>query len=98
MCETTIFNKERPMTEQEQREFDEIRKVEATALNATAAQTREEVEKRFGQVWDTQELQKEFVVEGFVAPYVVVTRKSDGKRGSLRFQHLPRWYFDWQEE
>ena len=30
---------------------------------------------------------------GFMAPYVVVRRKSDGQRGSLMFQHDPRFYF-----
>ena len=35
-----------------------------------------------------------FAVEGFLAPYVVVRRKSDGVRGTLTFQHSPRFYFD----
>jgi hypothetical protein len=32
-------------------------------------------------------------VVGFTAPYVVVRRRSDGKKGSLEFQHDPRFYF-----
>jgi hypothetical protein len=32
-------------------------------------------------------------VIGFAAPFVVVTRKSDGVKGSLRFTHWPRRYF-----
>lgn len=47
--------------------------------------------------WDTYTLQMDYEVEGFQAPYVVVTRKSDGKRGSLRFTHRPRWYYDFTE-
>jgi hypothetical protein len=32
-------------------------------------------------------------VIGFMAPLVVVRRKHDGKKGSLEFQHSPRFYF-----
>jgi len=49
---------------------------------------------RYGQVWDTQELQQDFEVQGFLAPFVVVKRKSDGVVGSLLFQHMPRFYFE----
>ena len=53
---------------------------------------------KHGNVWDTTEMQKEFSVTGFAAPFVVVTRKSDGKTGSLMFQHSPRFYFGWRED
>ena len=39
----------------------------------------------------------EFEGIGFAAPFLVVKRKSDGKKGSLEFQHSPRFYFNWQE-
>lgn len=58
---------------------------------------REELERECGQVWDTKQLQEEFSVEGFQAPFVVVRRKSDGVRGSLEFQHMPRYYFSFKE-
>ena len=58
---------------------------------------REELEQRYGQIWDTKELQRDFKVEGFLSPMVAVTRKSDGKRGSLEFQHMPRFYFDFKK-
>ena len=51
---------------------------------------------RYGQVWDPQELAREFEVLGFLAPFVVVRRKSDGQKGSLEFQHHPRFYFRFQ--
>ena len=35
--------------------------------------------------WDTNALQRDYEVEGFSAPYVVVRRKSDGQRGTLEF-------------
>ena len=47
-----------------------------------------------GPVWDTAALQDEFNVQGFAAPFVVVTRKSDNVRGTLTFVHRPRVYFD----
>jgi len=55
---------------------------------------RKSLEARHGKVWDTYELSSEFVVEGFLAPFAVVTRKSDGQQGSLEFQHEPRFYFN----
>lgn len=58
---------------------------------------REELEKQYGRVWDTNELQADYTVEGFGAPIVVVTRKADGVRGSLEFQHSPRFYFSFNE-
>lgn len=47
-----------------------------------------------GEVWDTAAMQRDFTVEGFAAPFVVVCRKSDGQRGSLEFTGSPRRYFD----
>ena len=41
---------------------------------------REALEARYGRVWDTDELKAEFVVLGFRAPFVVVQRKSDGRK------------------
>jgi hypothetical protein len=35
--------------------------------------------------WTTEELTRDFTVEGFAAPFVVVRRKADGQRGSLQF-------------
>lgn len=51
-----------------------------------------------GQTWTTEELTKDFEVLGFMAPYVVVRRRSDGKKGSLEFTHSPRVYFGWVED
>lgn len=48
--------------------------------------------------WTTDELREEFEVKGFLAPFVVVTRRSDGASGTLEFTHSPRVYFNWQED
>jgi len=60
--------------------------------------TKEELEERFGEVWDTNKLQEDFYVESFFAPYVIVTRKSDNQKGTLAFQHRPRFYFDFSTD
>ena len=55
--------------------------------------SREALESQHGQVWDTDQLREQFDVIGFMAPIVVAIRKSDGIKGSLMFQHSPRFYF-----
>jgi hypothetical protein len=49
-------------------------------------------------VWDTAALQRDFAVTGFLAPFVTVTRKSDGQKGTLMFTPSPRFYFSWVAE
>jgi len=58
--------------------------------------SREALEAQHGQVWTTDELRQEFEVIGFMAPLVAVRRRSDGRKGSLEFQHNPRFYFNFQ--
>lgn len=50
------------------------------------------------KTWTTAELQAEFDVVGFAAPFVVVRRRVDGVKGSLAFKHSPRVYFDFRPE
>ena len=78
-------------------ETETIRRQEVAAINAEPG-SRRALEAEHGQVWDTKEMQEEFDVTGFLAPYVVVCRKSDGVVGSLKFQHAPRFYFDFQAD
>lgn len=72
------------------------RRQEQAVLNAAKAE-RAALEAKYGQVWNTDELRQDFEALGFLAPYVAVMRKKDGKRGSLQFQHNPRFYFNFQE-
>lgn len=58
--------------------------------------SREALETEHGKVWDTDQLCEDFEAIGFMAPLVVVRRRSDGVKGSLEFQHNPRFYFNWQ--
>ena len=59
-----------------------IRRQQLAEINIEPG-SREDLESKHGQVWDTSELQKKFSVEGFMSPYVVVRRDSDGQRLSL---------------
>ena len=51
-----------------------------------------------GTTWTTEELSVEFEVQGFMAPLVVVRRRSDGVLGTLQFTDSPRVYFGWVED
>ena len=48
--------------------------------------------------WDTDQVREEFEVHSFLAPFVFVTRKKDGVKGTLTFTHSPRWYFNFTPE
>ena len=74
------------------------KRVEEINSNPKYLFPRIRLEKEYGQVWDTAQLSKDFEPLGFMAPFIVVKRKSDGKKGSLMFQHDPRFYFRFQED
>ena len=72
---------------------ESIRRLLVADINAEPG-SREALTADYGQVWSTAELQQDFAVRGFAAPFVIVTRLSDGQAGCLVFQHSPRYYFD----
>ena len=74
---------------------ENYRRARVNELNSNAGE-REILEEKYGQVWDTDQLTDDFDVQGFMAPFIVVTRKSDRQKGSLEFQHNPRFYFNFQ--
>jgi hypothetical protein len=80
----------------EQDQTEPIRRELVDEINSHNAE-RATVEAEYGQVWDTEELQQDFEVKSFAAPFCIVKRKSDGKLGSIMFQHMPRYYFNFQE-
>ena len=59
---------------------------------------REALEALYGEVWDSEELARDFEVLGFAAPFVVTIRRSDRVTGSLQFQHHPRFYFAFKQD
>ena len=61
------------------------------------AKLRKALSDRFGEVLTTSEMQDKYTVLGFGGGLCVVERKSDGKRGSLDFTHMPRFYHSFQE-
>jgi hypothetical protein len=78
-------------------ETETIRRQMVAEINADPG-SRPDLESKYGQVWDTSQLQEDFQVLGFMAPFVVVRRRSDGVRGSLMFQNSPRFYYSVQPE
>lgn len=78
-------------------ETESIRRNMVAEINAEPG-SREHLEAEHGQVWDTDELQRDFHVLGFLSPLVVVARKSDGAKGSLYFQATPRLYYGFKAD
>lgn len=74
-----------------------LRRGRLVEINVESADS-ETLERRHGQVWNSRELARDFVVIGYLAPYVVVRRRADAVLGSLEFQHHPRLYFNWEED
>ena len=76
---------------------EQVRKDMVDVINPAVAAMGDDargiLETEHGQVWDTKQLQEDFIVTGFAAPFTIVTRKSDGQKGSLMFSHNPRFYF-----
>jgi len=79
-------------------ETEAIRRELVSKINNRAEPSSDEnerirLEQEYGQVWNTKELSMDFEVLGFMAPFIVVVRKSDLMKGTLMFQHIPRFYF-----
>lgn len=76
-----------------QDETEDIRRQLVAEINSNP-QDRTALETSYTRVWTTPELTAEFTVRSFLAPFVIVTRKSDGVTGTLEFQHSPRMYYN----
>lgn len=76
---------------------ENIRRNLINQINKEAAD-RKPLEEQHGQVWNGEQLSKDFEVIGFLAPFVSVRRKTDGVKGTLMFQHQPRFYFSFEED
>ncbi len=48
-------------------------------------------------IFTTETVSQYFEIQGFMAPFVVVVRRSDNKKGILMFCHSPRFYFGFEE-
>lgn len=76
---------------------EDIRRERMNEINSGEL-TRESLEAQHGKVWESKEFFAEFEILGFAAPFVIVKRLSDGKKGSCEFSHSPRFYFNWMED
>ena len=74
-----------------------IRRKMVAEINAVEG-SREYLESKHGEIWETTQLQENFEVIGFMAPFVGVRRRCDGVRGSVMFQARQRFYFRYQTE
>jgi len=75
---------------------ESVRRVAVNILNSEAG-PRKELEDKYGQVWNTKELQNDYITFGFLAPMIIVKRKSDSIKGTLFFQHSPRYYWGFEK-
>ena len=76
---------------------ESLRRERVSEINSDSG-SRAALEHSYGQVWDTTQLQQEFIVTGFQAPYVVVRRRDNFEVGTLEFQHQPRFYFNYRKD
>jgi hypothetical protein len=77
--------------------LENMRRSRLVEINLARAD-RAMLQSRHGQVWNVEELTREFEPLEFSAPFVVVRRRSDGALGSLEFQHEPRFYFNFKAD
>ena len=75
-----------------------VRRAMLQEQRTSGPSSQEALEKAYGRVWNTSQLTEDFEVIGFLAPFVVVRRRSDGRKGTLSFQHSPRLYYDFVED
>jgi hypothetical protein len=59
--------------------------------------SKEELEQIYGEVLTTSEAVSQYEFIAFGSPYAEVCRRSDGQKGTLEFQHSPRFYFKFIE-
>jgi hypothetical protein len=76
-------------------ETEQIRKERIVEINSDEI-TRESLESKHGEIWDTTQLQQSFTVLGFMSPYCIVEK--NGTKGSVEFSHSPRFYFNFQAD
>lgn len=86
------------MDNTEQFRRSEVARINSEVQSDDDKAERERLEGIYGKgnVMTMDEAREKYEFIGFGAPYVSVRRKSDGKRGSLEFQHRPRFYFNFQ--
>jgi hypothetical protein len=92
MLVTQVMGAETPVAEEEVAGILEQRDAMAKEL----LRARLAVSHGTDNVFDTAQLGEHFEVLGFMAPFVVVRRKADDKKGALEFTHQPRLYYNFR--
>lgn len=59
--------------------------------------TRKALETKYGKVWNTEEPNEQFEQTGSMGLVILVRRRLDGRKGSMEFNHSPRFYFHFKE-
>lgn len=83
-------------------ETEGIRRVMVPVINAVLSPEKQErydqLRREYAEddIFTTDTVGQYFTIDGFMAPFVVVTRKSDRQRGSLMFCDSPRFYFGFE--
>lgn len=68
-----------------------------SSIDTSAAEAKAALLISHKDVLTTAEATEKYSFIGFMAPFVMVTRKSDGVKGTLEFTHMPRFYFNFVE-
>ena len=76
---------------------EQARRVMVAEINRDPGGPMELAEKH-GVIYAMDKLRQSFEVIEFSAPFVSVRRRCDGVKGTLEFQHWPRYYYDFVPE
>ena len=70
-----------------------INKLRERYVGYSEQQVRQDLQSKYTETWNDEELLQEFEVHNFDGPVVNVIRKNDAKRGTVGFIDAPRIYF-----
>ena len=96
MNDNTLKGNAMNLIDQNFTDVDLLRAKMTAEINSNA-KSREALVAKFGKVYDTPELQENFEIISFAAPFVYGVDKATGKKGTLMFQHNPRLYYSFEE-
>jgi hypothetical protein len=77
---------------------DVVRILAAQYAHMAVDEARAALGRLHDPVWSDDELLEQFEIASFKPPYVHVSRKKDGIRGTVAYIDSPRLYFDFQPE
>jgi hypothetical protein len=75
-----------------------VNQINASVESSDEDKERIRLEDLHGEVYNTTQMATKFEVLSFAAPFCIVRERATGKRGTITFQHSPRFYFDFVED